>query len=203
MAEVLIDRRELEQFGLPPVCMCCGAPATVWKKKKFSYTPSWVWILLLAGILPLLIVSLIITERLTVAAPLCERHKNHWRWRTLAVVGGLVAILVFLVALTMLAASLEKAGKGDLLGGTFCLGGLALGTPWLVLAIVLQETSVRSGEINKRTLLVKGVAEEFRASFREYERANRFGDVDDEALKPFRPRQKPDSEDFYDPGANR
>jgi hypothetical protein len=56
MASVRIGRYEAVEGLLPPVCMKCGAEALLFKKKTFSWHPSWVLLLLIAGLLPFLIV---------------------------------------------------------------------------------------------------------------------------------------------------
>ena len=83
MASVRIGRYEAVEGLLPPVCMKCGAEALLFKKKTFSWHPSWVLLLLIAGLLPFLIVALVPTERMTVHAPLCDEHRYHWTWRGL------------------------------------------------------------------------------------------------------------------------
>jgi hypothetical protein len=83
MAVIRLEGRGNEQYDLPEVCMKCGAPAAVRKRKTFSWYPPWVALLLLAGLLPFIIVALILTKRRTVDAPLCEDHTNHWLWRGL------------------------------------------------------------------------------------------------------------------------
>ena len=52
MAKVKLGRREAEDGDLPPVCMRCGAVATEWKTKKFSWYPPWVSLLALLALLP-------------------------------------------------------------------------------------------------------------------------------------------------------
>ena len=76
MATVRLGRFEVERGMLPQVCMACGAPAAVRKSKKFAWHPQWIYVLLLAGLLPLIIVAAILTKRMTVAAPFCDDHKR-------------------------------------------------------------------------------------------------------------------------------
>jgi hypothetical protein len=46
MAQIRLSRYEVEANDLPPLCICCGAPAVVYKSKNFAWHPSWVWILI-------------------------------------------------------------------------------------------------------------------------------------------------------------
>ena len=73
MATVRLYRDETEDFDLPAVCMKCGAPATTWKSKTFSWHPPWVYVLILIGLLPFAIVAMVLTKRRTILAPLCAR----------------------------------------------------------------------------------------------------------------------------------
>jgi hypothetical protein len=39
MARVRLGRSEAQQGRLPAVCICCGAPAEVYKPKQFNWHP--------------------------------------------------------------------------------------------------------------------------------------------------------------------
>src|SRR5258708_4549686 len=97
MPSVRIEFEDLDADALPDTCMCCGAPAAVRKERTFAWQPPWIVVLVLAGLLPYIIVSLILTRRKRVAVPLCERHQGHWAWRLwTGLIGfGVVALLFF------------------------------------------------------------------------------------------------------------
>src|SRR5579871_4414997 len=88
MASVELESYRGKVRDLPEVCMRCGAPATVVRSRKFSWQPQWVIVLLFFGLLPYLIVAIILTKRARVEVPLCDTHKNHWRWRLFFLIGG-------------------------------------------------------------------------------------------------------------------
>ena len=73
MAELRLNSREANG-GLPPVCMRCGDRAHAEKMKLFTWYPPWVNVLLIFGVLPAAIAAFCLTKRMTVHAPLCERH---------------------------------------------------------------------------------------------------------------------------------
>src|SRR5437762_8797314 len=83
MAQVTLRDPEWPGYELPPVCMRCGAEATVCKAKRFTWYPPWVNLLILAGLIPYAVVVAILTKRLTVSVPLCGRHRFHWGGRVL------------------------------------------------------------------------------------------------------------------------
>ena len=85
---------------LPPICMCCGEPATINKYQHFKATnvTSKIW-QYFSSFLPLpKIVSFAIGDALKrigdyatdVPVVLCKRHTNHWSWQN---------FLVFMVAI--------------------------------------------------------------------------------------------------------
>src|ERR1700724_2657414 len=97
MALVRLTIREAEE-DLTPVCMVCGKEATEFFRKPMSWSPSWVWILILFGLVPFLIVALITTKRAVLLAPLCSAHKDHWRKRTTWLVLSFLGLVGLVVA---------------------------------------------------------------------------------------------------------
>src|SRR4051812_25286496 len=83
MASIRLSRYEAEEGDLPEVCMCCGAPATERKRRRFVSHPLWVYVLMPFGYLPYVIVAAVLTEHVRCYTLFCPRHKNHWRSRTL------------------------------------------------------------------------------------------------------------------------
>jgi hypothetical protein len=93
MATVEIDRQELEDFRLPLVCMRCGGAADGYKSKLFSWSPPWISLFLLLGVLPFLILIAALTRRVRIEVPLCEAHRGHWIGRALFVWLGFASML--------------------------------------------------------------------------------------------------------------
>ena len=166
MADVRLESYDGDVLELPDVCLQCGAPATVHKRKKFSWFPPWVWILLFCGWLPFLIVALVLTKRRTIAAPLCEQHKNHWLWRQLLVLGSLFGVIAVGVV-TGLAMSATENGDNETLSGLLCGGTVILLIVWVILAVVVQATSIRPKEITDRGIRLTGVAPAFVEAYEE------------------------------------
>lgn len=160
MAQVRLGRYEVEEKQLPMVCMRCGAPAVVLRKKNFAWHPQWVFILLLFGLLPMFIVALILTKRMKVAAPFCAEHKNHWNIRMAIGFGGFVALVLFGFARLFVLAQMGR--KGDDLMGLFCLGWFLLLLIWFIAnLIIMGSTSVRATEITDRSITLNGVCPKF------------------------------------------
>jgi len=161
MATLRLESYDGEVEDLPDLCMQCGAPSALRKNKKFSWFPQWIWVLLfVCGVLPFAIVAVIMTKRRTVNVPLCEAHKNHWLWRQLVVVGGLLALIGSLVASLAIIDQAGGANK-DSFSGFLCLGGTIALIIWLIAAVILQSTSIRPKEITDTSITLVGVADVF------------------------------------------
>src|SRR5262245_50518463 len=115
MAAIWLDEHEWRDGEVPNVCMRCGDDATDCKKHSFGWVPSWVYITILVGLPVLLIVALISRQRRRIWVPLCERHRDHWRWRTLITWGTLGALLV---GIALLAVAAAVATNDELKGET-------------------------------------------------------------------------------------
>ena len=150
MAQLRLGRYEAEGGRLPPLCMRCGEPATLTKTKKFSWYPSWVYLLILLHLLIFLIVALIMTKRMTVPVPLCEKHKNQFLWPTLLGLAALLLVLAVVFGGLILAGALQDALDRDAQGVFFTVwfvGGFALFFAVLITACVVQIRTIRPTEI--------------------------------------------------------
>jgi hypothetical protein len=166
MAVLRLESYDANVLELPEVCMQCGAPATLHKSKTFSWFPPWVWVLLVVcNILIFAIVAMIMTKRRTVRVPLCEEHKNHWLWRQLLVVGSLLGLLA-VGGVSMIALDNEGGGN-DPFGGILCIGSLILLVAWVILAVIVQSTSIRAKEVTDQGIVLSGVSPEFIKAYEE------------------------------------
>lgn len=167
MAVLRLDSYDRNEGDLPEVCMQCGAPAALRKSKTFSWFPPWVWVVLfVCNILIFAIVAMIMTKRRTVDVPLCEQHKNHWLWRQLLVLGSLLGVLaVGFVA--MLVSSDNGGGDDSPLGGFLCVGSLLVLVAWVILAVIVQSTTIRPKEITDQGITLQGVSKAFVEAYEE------------------------------------
>jgi hypothetical protein len=160
MAKLRLGRYELEKQALPQVCMKCGQPAEVWKKKQFSWHSPWIALLLLVGLLPYVIVALILTKRMRVTGPFCANHRNHWFWRPFIVGGAFFVLVGVVIFLFWLAEQVERARHDSMqaLAGFSILFGIL---SWLILVIIVQYTSIRAVQITDRSITLVGLAPGF------------------------------------------
>jgi hypothetical protein len=190
MAQLRLGRYEVEPEQLPPVCACCGEPATAYKSKTFSWTPPWAY--------PP-IVAVFLTKRMRASLPFCARHKSHWLMRTLVALLGLLGILGFgalgVAVGVMLGLDAGPDSGGSAIVGVVVMLCLFLLVAWLVVLLVLHFTSIRSTEVTDDTLTLTGLHEGFvRAVYEqdeEGEEDRRSPARDQEARQKWSPRGKP------------
>jgi hypothetical protein len=220
MAIAYLRRYEAEDGELPRVCMRCGAPAQFTVSKRFSWHPPWVIALVLIGLLPYAIVAIILTKRMRVQAPLCDRHRGHWLRRSVFSWGGLLLLIALGIGAIILLAAADqrprpRAGAAaPELGGLACGGVVVLGVIWAVGLAIAQLTAIRPTEITDRDISLAGVSGTFMDALDE-DREARAGEDDDEEYedeeedyRPRRARRRPqpraeDDERVYDPDRRR
>ncbi len=160
MANVKLSAYECRKNLLPKVCMFCGEPAVTRKQRNFAWHPPWVWILILAGILVAAIVALILTKRMTVRVPVCERHEGFWRRRNLVVGLSFLGVAVLEIVAIAISAN-QPQGQNNDLGGFVCVGGAFLFLAWLVVVAIYSAQGIRPTEITDRSIRLTGVNREF------------------------------------------
>ena len=197
MATVKLYDDEVGEGQLPRICMRCGAPADLQKRKTFSWCPGWVHVLIFVGLLPWVIVMLVLTKRKTVYVPLCHMHKNHWFVRTTITLSGLAVVFGFFVLTVALLITDSRDLDSSHLGGYFCVGTLGLLLVLIIVAAIMQSSSIRPSEITARRITLVGVAKEFKeAILKQDDRDSEVPDGYDERFHD-RPKRKK-SEEFYD-----
>jgi hypothetical protein len=199
MATVRLGRYEAEEGELPPYCMKCGAPSAGEKVRRFSWYPQWVLLLLVAGLWPALIVSLILTKRITMPVPLCAAHLNHWRWRSQLIWFSFVGLIVLGIGSLVLTTNLGR--RGEELTGLVCGLFSVLGLAWLITAAIVQSTAIRPSEITDHRVSLSGVSEQFADRLREHHQQLAAEDIEEEPRRrrrsADRPRRRRDEEDEY------
>jgi hypothetical protein len=187
MADIRLGRYEVEHYDPPSVCIRCGAPSVVCKDHRFQWSPPWVYILLLLGVLPYAIAASATMKRMTVSVPLCDRHKWHWGGRTAVVLLGLLAFILFMIAAIAFGAEL------DLHPGVVFVPVIVLFFAWIISAVFLATTTIRPREITDKSITLSGVSPDYIAALNEARR----GEEDDDD-RPRRRRRRDDEEDEED-----
>lgn len=142
-----------EVHDLPDVCMKCGQPATETVSKTFSWTPSWAGMFGAIG-------AAMFTKRMTVSAPMCAAHKSHWSMRTIVLLLGFLGVVVLAGVGFLIGMNLDR-GNGDAIMGPVCALSMLGLIPWVIVALVLQYTSVRPQQITDSEIQLTGVSRQF------------------------------------------
>jgi hypothetical protein len=176
MAQIRLKQRETDREYLPEVCMACGQPSATHIRKTFAWHPPWVIVLILVNLIVYAVVALIMTKRMTVEVPVCEKHRGYWWKRYLLMILPLPIIVALGIGLMI---ALDQPGQGNL-SGMACAGTAGLGLVWLISVAVIQSMMIRAKEITDRTITLTRVNDEFVAALDEVRRRERPDDWDDE-----------------------
>ncbi len=200
MASIRITRYEAQNNLLPPVCVVSGEPTTDVKRHTFRWTPPWVGILILAGLLPYLIVAMITRKDITFDVPIASRKKGHWMWRQLFAVFGVLGCIGLVIVGIALSNQPGGVNQGPDIG-LYTAAAAGVGLLFvLIVALFLQFTSVRPKEITDRDITLVGVHENFIVALEE--ERDRDEEEEEERRAARRTREKPKPRDST-PGRNR
>src|SRR5436309_595580 len=153
---VRLSRSELNEGLLPALCLRCGQPADARQEHVFTWHPDWVYWLLALSIFPYFLLRPWLTRRWEARVPLCRRHRRHWRWRrAVGWAGAVTSAGLAAVGLWLVLAQASFTGLLVLLGG--CYGLIA----WLIVTLVLHQTSIRASAIDGDRMTLEGVSPKF------------------------------------------
>lgn len=157
MADVTLGIAELRMRPLPPVCMCCGAPATCTKPKTFAWYPKWIGVTVIAGFLIFAILAAVMTKRARVDVPFCEQHKGHFATRTMFGWFGFLGLIALVVLMVMATSGPHHSSALDQLWLLVPVYILA----WVVTMIVLGTSTLRPTEITDFYVSITHVSPQF------------------------------------------
>jgi hypothetical protein len=204
MASVRLGRYEAEDYDLPRVCMRCGARAVTYKQRRFRWFPGWLIVIFPFGILPYIILTEVMTKRMAVWVPYCERHQKRPLWPLLVYAGILAALVALTIGLMVI-----LQGRA---AGFICLGGFLAFLVWCMAAAIIGTPGIRPTEITDKSITLKGVCEEFIAALEADRRGELKSDGRDKRARRKRPRDDEsdgssatsppagDEDGYYDPG---
>lgn len=139
---------------LPATCVKCGTPVSgKLLTKNFRWHSSWLYLLILPGLLFYVIAALAVQKKARIDVPFCEAHRS---WRTRMNVAGAV-LLCGSVPVSFLLASL------DISGGVVALFAVAMALSGLVVLATVG-SSLAPVYIDERCARLKGAGEQFLSS---------------------------------------
>ncbi|HEV3143026.1 MAG TPA: hypothetical protein VGZ47_03985 [Gemmataceae bacterium] len=153
MARVRIHLADARGEGLPPVCMCCGAPAALYKRQQFIWAPFWSYLLGPLGYR--------FYWRARMDGPLCAAHRYHWTWRwavplCLLVIGIATAAGCYIYLDITRGQPVAHAWRGWICG----CGAVAFAV-WFIFFQILRRTGVHPVRIDASSITFAGVADAF------------------------------------------
>lgn len=158
MALLRLRDTETRARHLPEICMACGEPSADHIKKTFSWYPPWIGLLFLVGGIPLVVIlALVLTKRMTVEVPVCERHRGYFWKRTLWIcLALLIPFLAWAGVFAIAMAIVDRQDEGSVFGFT-CLAFVVIILLVIGIIAVVQSKAIRPKEITDRTISLVSV----------------------------------------------
>lgn len=169
MALVTLVREEM-QGVLPPVCIRCGSPGVPQRRVRFLWYPPKAHFLILLGWLPWAFTLVAFRQEARIPVPVCDRHKNHWLRRRLAVLVAPPACATgFVLCMLLSAAVAEWRGLFKFVQGIGLL--LYVSVPIvIVVGLVLYLRSTRAVGIGHDSIEIVNVHQGFADALRQHRR---------------------------------
>src|SRR5262249_2521088 len=133
MARVRLYYDQTNREELPELCMACGQPATRHIPTTLSWFPPWVYVLLPAGLLFFAIIAMVLTKRMRIEAPVCDRHQGYWWKKTLLMLLPFLATIPAAIVFGLIADQIQPNSAG-----IACIAFTVLFVAWLIFAIVVR-----------------------------------------------------------------
>ncbi len=146
---------------LPPVCLCCGQPAAHRIARLMTWRPRWISIFFFLGVLPYFILLLFLTRTVRLNVPFCDRHKHHWRLRSVLIVASFALVIGVTYAALHFGQQMPVGPWRRLFTVFAFLAGCSLVLMWALLVYICQMTAVQTHEINDAEIVLDGVSPTF------------------------------------------
>lgn len=166
-------RPRSEADELPDVCLVCGEDATDTVRRTFRWNPSWVWVFLLLGLLPVLLAVVLTTKTMAADCPVCRRHRGHWWKGNLLAAGCILGGFAAMAGGFVLMGATARPGQPDDSSGLFAFGGLLALLVGLIAAVVVSNRLVRPLQITADEVHLTNVSPAFVDAVKAKRRADR------------------------------
>lgn len=155
---------------MPPICVRTGSAGYKSIKQKLEWRPAWVYLGLLGGVLPLLVLSMILTRRRTLNPWLSEEaYARRRRFLNLAWGGALLGLAMIVLCITLAAGfpDLVPPGLQESTYATLAIGG----TIGILIGILVGNFSspvLKANLIHEHYSLIAGASEDFLQYLEEF-----------------------------------
>jgi hypothetical protein len=165
MAHVVITRDEAEREGkLPPVCMRCGAPASVWVTRRLMLKPPRYNQVELAEVAIFKgIHALATSPYVRLRTSFCDKHRHYWTIKLIVLLGGMLLFFgaMFLTCVLGLVATINRPEPHAGLVAVavaFALLGLF---GWLVPLLIVWRNPIRALGMEQGLIIVDNVSDSY------------------------------------------
>jgi hypothetical protein len=141
--------REQDEGELPRICMVCGGEATDIVPTMLSWHANMIYF----GIVANVIAAIVATNRAMLKAPLCAKHKNHWKTRNAGLLFG------FLGVIAMAALALSSTRQSWSMFAYLGFAGVASG--WVIAALSYTKHVIKPEFISTTEIVLVNVAPAF------------------------------------------
>lgn len=166
MAQVAITMEEAQEKGkLPAVCMCCGAPATVWATKRLMLKPPQYNQVELAEIAVLKgIHALATSDYVRLRTSFCPQHQHYWTIRAIVLFGGaglFFAAMLLAAILGVTAAVLNPVQPHKGLVAVAAISAVLGLVTWLVPLLIFCRNPIRAIGVGEGLIVLDNVGEAY------------------------------------------
>jgi hypothetical protein len=166
MAHVVITREEAEHEGkLPAVCMCCGAPATVWVTRRLMLKPPKYNQIELAEVAIFKAVQALATSPFVqLRTSFCDQHRYYWTIKAIVLFGGMVmffAAVLLAAVLGGVAATINPAQPHKGLVAIAVISAVLGLFGWLVPLLIVWRKPIRALGMEQGLIIVDNVSDAY------------------------------------------
>ena len=165
MAHVVITREEAERKGkLPAVCMCCGAPATVWVTRRLMLKPPQYNQVELAEVAIFKSIHALATSPYVgLRTSFCDQHRHYWTIKAIVLFGGMLTFFaaMFLTLVLGLVATINRPQPHKGLVAIAVIIALLGLLGWLVPLLILWRNPIRVLGMDQGPIIVDNVSDSY------------------------------------------
>jgi hypothetical protein len=143
----------LNKLGhIPDVCLKCAAQQGIVRREQtFSYTPPWVFAILIVCNIGGLIAMVMTMKRAKLKLPLCSTCNARWKSARTAVI---LTVLLLVSPLLLLFLPIDASNVGALALSTFAIAFVVL---FVVLTVYVRPRVLQARKIDETTIKLGGV----------------------------------------------
>jgi hypothetical protein len=165
MAHVVVSREEAEREGkLPAVCMCCGAPATVWVTRRLMLkAPTYNQVELAEVVIIKSIHALATSPYVNLRTSFCDKHSHYWAIKAIVLFSGMMLFFgsMFLTVVFALLGTINHPEPHKGLVATAVTFALLGFFGWMIPLLIVWRKPIRALGLKKGLIIVDNVSDSY------------------------------------------